>query len=183
MRSPGRAALAGALVPLGTIAGHVVGYWLAGDDASFDGAHRHLRPTVWLTVAVAAAAVAWVTIRPVGSRSAPRLSWLVSGQLAGFFLLEAAEHVLAGHAFSELPGHPTLRWGLLAQIVSAGVLVLVTRLAGASGQRVRAFLSRTLATRGAPAARTRPGTPDAVRSILVVSAASERGPPPVLLIA
>lgn len=161
------------LAPLGVVSGHVVGYGLAGQEAALAGGHSHLGPLVWLGLALTGMSMAWVALRP---EEPPRRSWLVGIQLSSFLCLEASEQLLAGHSMVEFASEPSLYLGLVAQLATAGLLVLGMRLARSSGQRIRALLSRR--TLDLPAAN-RPWQPISIarRSLLVVSSASQRGPP------
>lgn len=173
-----RAGVAIALVPLGTVAGHAAGYLLAGRHASFAGDHVHLRPTSWLAVLGAVAALGWATVDRAGTgRNRPRLVALAGAQAGLFVGLEAVEHLTAGRGVGRLLSEPSVRWGLAAQVATAAALVLATVVARASGERVRALLSSR-----PPAGRTDTPTPapaasPTLRDLLPGSPASERGPP------
>ena len=67
---------------------------------------------------------------------------LLVAQVGLFGALEAAEHLHAGHDVHGLAAEPSFRWGVGAQLVSAGLLLLATRLARASGTAVRTRLAR-----------------------------------------
>lgn len=166
------------MVPCGTVAGHVVGYWLAGQHAGLNGDHSHLRSTAWFSSLAAVATLLIVGVRPRLGRARLPVAWLVGGQLGMFIGLEAAEHVGAGRDVTGLLSSPTLRWGLVAQLLTAGLLVGASRLAEVSGQRVRALLSGrarpglSTSRRSTPARRG-----DPLRSSMLAWSASERGPP------
>lgn len=181
MRLPARVAVVAALAPLGTIAGHVAGYRLAGHEATLDVSHTHLRPVAWLALALGTAAIAVFILRPRSSGS-PRAVWLVAVQVGLFFCLEAAEHLLAGHGLLDVTSDPSFGWGLVAQIASAGLLVLGARVARTSGERLRALLLRRAET---PPPVGQSWHPSAVagRSVVLASPASERGPPLALFVA
>ena len=178
MRPPHRAAfLIVAVVPLGTVAGHVAGYVLAGQHAGLDGGHSHLRPLAWVTAVTALAGLGWVAAaRSAGSVRLP-VAGLAAAQAALFVVLEAAEHVAGGHGLERLLAEPGLRWGLAAQVATAALLVVATSLARASGDRVRALLGGHTARRPAAVAAAAPAGRTCVRSLIVVWSASERGPP------
>ena len=180
---PRHRAVVVAVSPLGTIAGHVVGYRLAGHGASLDGSHAHLRPGAWLAVALAVAALAWVAVSGRGGRTRASLTLLASGQLASFVVLEAAEQLVGGHGVGHLPGDPSFRWGLAAQVVAAAVLVLAVGVARATGERVRAVMTsgKPSVTIGATPPPFRPIATPALRSLTVATAVSERGPPRLLV--
>lgn len=167
-----------ALVPLGTLGGHALGYLAAGREASFTGAHSHLRPTLWLALAASAGGVAALALAGGGrGRRCPRTSTLALAQVGLFCVLEAGEHVHAGHHVDSLAADPSFRWGLAAQLVSAGLLVLVARLARASGELVRECLARRRVVprplRGLRWRHLDPSLPSAGSA----SSVSERGPP------
>ncbi|HEX2701597.1 MAG TPA: hypothetical protein VHM89_15460, partial [Acidimicrobiales bacterium] len=134
MRPPRRAAaVALALVPLGTVAGHVVGYSLADRSAAFDGSHSHLRPTTWLAAVLALGAVGWVASGRDGHRARVRVGWMAAAQAALFVVMEAVEHLTAGHGITHLLAEPALRWGVGAQVVTGAALVATAMIARASG--------------------------------------------------
>lgn len=181
VRPPHRAALVTvALVPLGTVAGHVAGYVLAGQHAGLDGGHSHLRPLAWVTAAAALAGLGWVAA--AGPSRAVRLpaAGLATAQVSLFVLLESAEHVAGGHGLGHLLAEPGLRWGLAAQLATAAVLVLATSLARASGDRVRALFAGRPRRRSAEPTFV-PASFAVLRRLLLVSSASERGPPHALV--
>lgn len=178
MRPLSRAAVVAlALVPLGTIAGHAAGYELAGRHASFDGSHSHLRPGAWLTAVVAVAALGWIATGRGDGMRRPRLVGLAGGQAVAFLVLEAAEHVVGGHGLGHLLADPSFRWGLVAQVAVAAVLVLATAFARATGERVRALLSGRSRAVGAPPPAAASCVTAAHCGLTVVSPATERGPP------
>ena len=181
MRPHHRAVLVAAS-PLGTIAGHVVGYRLAGHGASLEGSHAHLRPGAWLAVALAVAALVWVAVSGRGGRTRASLTLLAGGQLASFVVLEAAEQLVGGHGVGHLPGDPSFRWGLAAQVVAAGALVLALSAARATGERVRAVMAgKPSIAIGATPPPFRPRATPSLRSLTVATAVSERGPPSLLV--
>lgn len=167
-----------ALVPLGTLGGHALGYLAAGQEAAFTGAHSHLRPTLWLALAASAAAVAAMAVAGAeGGRLRPRTRTMVGAQVVLFGLLEAVEHLHAGHHLHSLAADPSFRWGLAAQLVSAGLLVLVAGLARASGQLVRECRARRqVVPRSTPRPRWHHVDPS-LPSARAASSVSERGPP------
>ena len=175
MRWPGRVPLVAALAPLGVVSGHVVGYGLAGQQAALAGTHTHLGPLGWIGLALTALVMAWVGLRPEEPRIARR-SWLVGIQLSSFLCLEAAEHLLAGRSIVELAAEPSLYLGLVAQVATAGLLVLAIRLARSSGQRLRALMSGRVLDMPAANMAWQPIS-IVRRSLVVVSSASQRGPP------
>lgn len=170
-----------ALVPSGAVAGHVLGYLVAGQDAALRGTHSHLRPAAWAAAALAATALGCLAmLRPVSRRDGPRLGSLVSAQVALFALVEAGEHVLGGHGATSFVKDPSFRWGVLAQLVSAAVLIGAARMARATGERVRALLARR--PRSLSLTSRQP-----LRPVRVVvgrrrsgSSVTERGPPRLL---
>ena len=153
MRVPRRSVVV-ALVPAGAIAGHVLGYLLAGEDAALHGGHSHLRPAAWVAAGATAAVLACLALARPGREPRPvRLASLVTAQVVLFGVVEAGEHLVAGHGPVSIVVSPSFRWGVLAQLLSGAVLVLAARLARASGVRVRSIL-----------ARRRPRPPAPVRS-------------------
>lgn len=172
-----RAAILLALVPVGTIVGHVVGYGIAGEHPGLTGDHSHLSPVVWPASILALATLAWLGVG--GRRLANRLplAWVVAGQATLFVALEAAEHLVRGQALHHVLTEPALRWGLLAQVATAAVLIAVAASARASGERIRALLSRRSHRTAQPAVSAVSANPVAIRSLVFASPASERGPP------
>lgn len=176
------------MVPAGTVAGHVLGYLMAGEDAGLHGAHSHLRPAAWVAAGLTAAALAAVAVaRPTPTpttgrgRGRPRVSWLVAGQVLAFGLLEAAEHLGSGHGALSFVADPSFRWGVAAQLVSAALLIAAAGLARTSGQRVRALLARRPVARRRAVRRSWPALRAEVRRPSSSwSAVSERGPPRLL---
>lgn len=138
-----RRAVVVAMVPAGTIGGHVLGYLMAGEDAALHGAHSHLRPAAWVALAATAAALACVAlVRSRPGRERVPLCPLVAAQVGLFAVVEAGEHALTGHGAASVVTDPSFRWGVLAQLLSGAVLVLACRVARVSGDRVRALLAR-----------------------------------------
>ena len=168
------------LAPLGTVAGHVAGYAVAGEHAAFDGSHAHLRPTTWLTVVAACAALAWVATGRAGAGARPRLGRLAAAQIAAFVAVEAVEHLVAGGGVDALLHEPAVRWGLAAQVAVAAGLVVVTALARVSGVLVRTALSNRRRAVAATGSRW-PATAISAVPHRPCSSASERGPPTVLV--
>lgn len=175
MPSPGRALFVAALAPLGVVSGHVVGYGLASQQAALAGNHSHLGPMMWFGLGLTSLSMAWVALRPQETRI-PRGSWLVGIQLFSFLFLEASEQLVVGGSVVEFAAQPSFYLGLVAQAATAGLLVLGMRLARSSGQRIRELLSRRPVEGSAV---TRPWQPTSMvrRILLVVSSASQRGPP------
>jgi len=165
-------------VPIGTIGGHLAGYGVAGEPAGLSGGHSHLAPAAWLASVAALAALGWVAGARGPRRDRINLAWLAAGQATLFVAVEGAEHVAAGHGLGHLLGDPALRWGLAAQVVTAGALVVAALVARASGERVRALLAGPDAPRGdADEALLRPAAAAAVRTLPAVSSAGPRAPP------
>lgn len=178
MRPPHRAALLTiSLVPLGTIAGHVAGYVLAGQHAGLDGGHGFLRPLAWVTAVTALGGLGWVATARSGRVVRLPVAGMATAQASLFLILEAAEHVAGGHGLERLATEPGLRWGVAAQVATAAALVLAISLARASGDRVRALLSGRPSRRSAALAPAGPTAGTLVRGLILVSSASERGPP------
>ena len=171
------ALLAAALVPLGTIGGHVAGQVLAGGPAGLDGSHSHLRPATWITALAALAALGWIGAARSSRTARLPLSMLAVGQAVLFLGLEAGEQLVGGHALGHLPSDPAVRWGLVAQLATAALLVAAVSAARASGRCVRALLGTRTVPGGRPAEVGRPTGAGALRSLLLGSPASERGPP------
>ncbi len=166
------------LVPCGAIAGHVIGYLVAGESAGLNGGHGHLKPAAWLAGFAATAALVLVAARPGEGRTRFSLVWLAGGQMAVFLGLEMAEQVADGHGPVGLLWSPSFRWGLVAQVLTATMLVVAARLSRASGERVRALLSSRASLVGPRRGSSWPRSPSAFHnSIILASPASERGPP------
>ena len=173
-----RPALAAGLVPCGAIAGHVVGYVMAGEPDRLHGSHGHLQPAAWVAGVVATVVLVLVAARPRGGSAGPRLRWVAAGQMAAFSALEVAEHVVAGHGAAGLLTSPSFRWGLLAQVLTATALVAAANASRASGERVRALLSARRRVGGAAPRLPWPRSGRASQdSVILASPASERGPP------
>lgn len=165
-------------MPCGVIAGHAIGYLMAGESAGFNGSHGHLLPVAWLAGFAATAALVLVASRHGERRTRRSLVWLTGGQMAVFLGLEIAEQLAAGHGLVELLWTPSFRWGLAAQLVTATVLVVAATLSRASGERLRALLSSRSILVGPQRRSSWPRTPSVhYDSILLASPASERGPP------
>jgi hypothetical protein len=167
-----------ALVPLGTVLGHVLGYAAAGRDAALAGSHGHLRLALWPAVAATVAALAVVALgHRASGRRGLRLSGLLVAQVGLFAGIEAVEHLHAGHGVLSVVAEPAVLWGLGAQLLSAALLVTACRLAHTTGRLVRARLGR----RPAPARAVRRRIPcQPLRWISaggIGSSVSERGPP------
>lgn len=178
MRSPRCAALglAVALSPLGTIAGHVAGYGVAGDGLG--AGHAHLRPAAAVAALAAAAALAWVATSRRAGGARPPLAWLAGGQALAFVALEAGERAAAGHGVGGLVADPAFLWGLGAQAAVAALLLVAAAIARTTGVRVRAALS---CRRRAPAPVPPPSpfatTVSVLRAAPPASPVTERGPP------
>jgi hypothetical protein len=169
-----------ALVPLGTILGHALGYAAAGQDFRLSGTHGHLLPALWPAAAAMVVALGSVTLAGAVPGRGLRTSWLLGAQVVAFALLEGLEHLHGGHHGLSVVAEPAFRWGLGAQLLSAGLLVMVTRLAHASGQLVRSRLARRPAPPAPPAAAARRSWGRAGQSVptgATASSVSERGPP------
>ena len=182
VRSPRRAGLlvVAALLPLGTIGGHVAGDLVAGQSVGFDGSHSHLRPAAWFTATAAAIALGWLAGTRSGRPARLPLWALAAGQSLFFLGLEGGEYLLGGHRLADLAADPGVRWGLVAQLATAAVLVGVAAAARYSGDRVRAFLAAR--RRPAPRRATRLATPVvALCTRLPWSPATSRGPPPLVV--
>ena len=166
------------LVPCGAIAGHVIGYLMAGESAGLHGSHGHLQAAAWLAGVAASAALVLVAARPCEGRTRFSLVWLAGGQMAVFLGLEIAEQVATGNGAVGLLWSPSFRWGLVAQVLTATMLVVAARLSLASGERVRALLSSRASLVEPERGSSWPRTPSAFHnSIILASPASERGPP------
>lgn len=167
-----------ALLPLGILLGHSTGYALAGE-------HTHGYMTGgWLWAAPGLAAVAavgvfaWAGLQGDPLRQCPRLSPVIAVQGVVFFGQESVEHLVQGHGLSHLLASPTLRWGLVAQVITATVLIVASCFALATGRRLRTLLGR-LSTRARPRPWVpRPAMAAALSDAVTGSPASERGPPP-----
>lgn len=180
MRLPRRTlVVAAALVPVGTLAGHVAGYLAAGRHPGVDGGHGHLRPGAWLATLAALVALGWLAAARGPVRTRVPLGPLAAGQAVLFVGLESAEHLVWGHGLGRLWAEPALRWGLAAQVVAASLLVAAAAVARATGDRVRALLFRRRPVVTAAAAPV--DAASAVRGATLASPASERGPPRALV--
>lgn len=168
-----------ALLPAGTIAGHAVSYLLAG-RLSHGGVHGYLPVTGWLLALAALAGLVWFAWSVDGVRSIPRLLPFTAAQLALFLVQESVEGLLEGQAVGATLEAPVIRYGIAAQLILAVTIVVAARLAAVGGSRLRAALaSRRGWWRGMPGAAPPPVVTRYAETLLV-SLATERGPPLLL---
>ena len=172
--------------PAGVLGGHAIGY-LAAPGPDGGGAVHHGYLSVALAVAVpfAIMAVAWAaTVGAGGIRDVPQpprpvpLGPLLVAQWVLFTGQEAAEHAVSGHGLTAALHSPALWWGLGAQVVTAGAILVLLRASAATGALLVAVLGsgRPMALRRQPwhpdrPPRRLPPSPVALRSA--------RGPPAV----
>jgi hypothetical protein len=179
---PARSTPAVLAVPAAVLAGHGLGYLLAGSGHGGSHAlHHGYLPAVAL-VAAPALAVALVVAavasgRPGAGRRHPaaHVPFLVRAQWTVFLAQEVVEHAVAGDALGVV-GSPALWLGLAAQVAVAAATGLLLTAASWAGGRAVAGLGSV--PRWPAPAREWPmlpvGTP--VADALLVTA-SPRGPP------
>lgn len=177
-----RSLLALLVVPAAVLAGHGLGYELAGSGhaASHPVDHGYLPTAAAVALPAAVAALLWVAAGLGGHRDgaparAPSVVFLVAAQWVLFASLELIEHAAAGEV-AAVVASPALWLGLLSQVAVAAATALLLRAAssvGAHAVTVRCAAGRRLAPSPGwlPAPVARPKAP------LVVAAVSSRGPP------
>lgn len=173
------------LVPGGFVAGHELGYQAAaalGATPVPASAHGYLGAVLLVAAPFAFAAVARSLLAGYRDELPPvRWSTLAGAQVALFLAVELAEHAAAGLSPAGTLAEPAVLLGLVAQVVVAALLVLVTRSTHEVAAAVAASRRCRLPLR--PPARpwrTVHGAP--VPAVVPVSSLSRRGPPvsPVL---
>jgi hypothetical protein len=180
MRSA-RSARAVLVVPAAVLAGHWLGYALAGNGhhGAQPVAHGYLPAAVAVALPALVAAMAWAA---VGSRgwarsggSPPRVAPLVGAQWVVFSLQELVEHTIAGDAVGVVAS-PAVWLGLASQVAVAAATCLLLGAASSAGGRVVALLGRIVGP--VPPARGWWATPVIVpahRALRVT--VGSRGPP------
>ena len=192
MRPIGRISTAGSqpdrlavalLLPAGALAGHAAGYALAGSQGHAEPSHGYLPVVSAAALPLALAALAWFAYGGATRRRRPSLRPLLLGQPLLFLLQEVAEHLVSGHGLASLAHSPAVRAGMLAQVVIAGIGLLLVWAARATGRAAAASLVRR---RGGWCVRPpalRPPAVRAARSRPRCTLASERGPPSLSFLA
>jgi hypothetical protein len=169
------------VVPAAVLAGHWIGYALAGDGHHGAGAvgHGYLPAAVAVALPALVAALVWVAVgsggwaRPRGSP--PRVAPLVGAQWAVFVVQELTEHALAGDALGVVAS-PAVWLGLASQVAVAAATCLLLGASSRAGDRVVAVLGRTV--RSVPPARGWWATPALVPAYRTpLRPVGSRGPP------
>lgn len=169
------------LVPGGFVAGHELGYQGAsalGAPPVAAGGHGYLGALVLIGTPFAFAALARSLLAGYRGELPPvRWSTLAAAQLALFGLVELGEHLHAGLSPAETLAQPAVLLGLAAQLVVAGLVVLILRSSHEAAAAVAAARSRrsthpriTAGSWGTPLWAPLPAT-------VPVSSLSRRGPP------
>lgn len=170
------------LVPGGFVAGHELGYQgasLLGATPVAAGGHGYLATLVLVGVPFAFAAVARSLLAGLRDELPPvRWVTLAGGQVAVFSAVELAEHARAGLSPVATLTEPAVVLGLAAQLVVAGLLVLVARSSRQVAVAVASAARRRRPGRWRPAVQHWGAAPAAPAPALVaVSSLSRRGPP------
>lgn len=168
------------MLPAGTIAGHAASYLLSG-RRPHGGVHGYLDFACWPVALAALGALAWFAGSRQGARWTPRSLPFAAAQVGLFLFQEVVEGLVDGRGPGASLAAPTVRYGVVVQLVLAVGMVLLTRVAVAGGARLRA------ATLGRPAWRPKhpavlPPAAECRRvGMVVASPVSERGPPTLLV--
>lgn len=168
------------VAPLGVVAGHAAGYWLAHPDAAARAhalaGHGWLPALATLGAGPALATLAGVTVdgaRRRRHRPAP-VALLAALQVGLFVGIELVEHVAGGAGLVGALREPGLWFGLPAQVLFAVLGALVLRAAHAVG--AAAARARRTARRRRPPRLA--ATPTVVRvTATLPSPLRRRGPP------
>lgn len=171
------------LIPAGGLVGHGAGYALAGSHPHAEPGHGYLAAVATVAVPLAVAALVWQACQGATRARRPSLGPLLVAQPLLFLGQEGLEHFLAGHGMASLAQSSAVRVGVVAQVVVAAMTLLVVHAARATGRAVAATLLRTW-----PGRRTSPSILRSPASTPVVSRArrtrvTERGPPPLPVLA
>lgn len=184
MRSA-RASLVVLVAPAGVVAGHGLGYLLAGADAPGSHAvdHRYLPVAVSVAVPLVVGALLWAAAHPgrtgrAGHRRQVPLGPLVAAQWILFTGQELVEHAAAGHAAGLLHSR-ALWWGLGAQVVVAAASALLLSASALVGARAVHVARLGPARLVPPLVSTRPNVGTRrLRAAVLCSTITSRGPPP-----
>jgi hypothetical protein len=168
----GRVTLA-LMMPAGVLAGHALGYGVAGPHAGHD--HHGYLPAAGAAAAVLALAALFAAAAGPG-RGHIRLSHLVAAQAAAFATQEVIEHAAAGHGAAAVLESPAVWLGLAAQVATALCAALVVASASAAGAVLLAARPAD-AARALPAPTWLPPAADPFPAGVVLLAAGPRGPP------
>lgn len=174
---PRRTAI-GLLVASGTLAGHTIGYRLAGGGAwSAEGAHGYLGPVT--AIVVPAAILGFLVLAVSTARSVTdtpvRLRTLLALQFACFLGQEAFERIAAGqsHHVHTLLAEPAIILGLVAQVVVATALWVAVW----AGRHVARRLLGTERTLPEPFSPAPLGAATVLPALAYASPVMLRGPP------
>jgi hypothetical protein len=171
------------LIPAGALAGHAAAYAAAGSHAHAEPGHGYLTAVAAMAVPLAVAALVWHACQGATRERRPSLGPLLVAQPLLFLGQEGLEHLLTGHGVAWLAQSPAVRVGVVAQVVVAAMTLLLVQAARAAGRAIAATLLRTW-----PGRHTRPSIPRPPASTSAVARArrtrvSERGPPPLPVLA
>ena len=167
------------LTPVGVVCTHLLAYVLPHAEPGTGVTHHHLAPLALVTVLLALGALGAVAVRAArGNAVELRLGVLAAAQAALYAAVEVPETLLGGGSLLEAVTAPTLRSGLLVQLVVAWALVRVVRVTVAVGQR----LSRQpRALPLAPAPVWHCSAPRQIGRRHHLTPATRRGPPQTLI--
>ncbi|MGH9001162.1 MAG: hypothetical protein ACRDY7_17425 [Acidimicrobiia bacterium] len=167
------------LLPAGMISGHAASYLLAGRPPH-GGVHDYLDLACWPAALLALGALAWFAGSTRRARWIPGSVPFAAVQVGVFVVQETVEGLVDGRNLAASLLTATVGYGVAAQLVLGMAAVLLARLAVAAGARLR-----TVLWPGWPRCPKSPAILPAASASrwvgrLVVSPASERGPPPLL---
>jgi hypothetical protein len=169
------------LVPGGFVAGHELGYQGAsalGAPPVTAGGHGYLSALVLIGAPFAFAALARSLLAGFRGELPPvRWTTLAGAQVALFALVELGEHVHAGLSPAQTLAQPAVLLGLAAQILVAGLVVLILRSSHEAAAAVAAARSRRGARRWATTRTWAAPRPVPLPVTVPVSSLSRRGPP------
>lgn len=181
MRST-RSGLAVLLAPAGVLAGHALGYLLAGSGHTGAHAvdHGYLPTAAAVAVPAVLAAVVW-TVLGADRREGPgmargcSLRFLVVAQWTLFVGQELVEHAATGDA-ARVVASPALWLGLVSQVAVAAAAMLFLSAASWVGGRVVAFRSGSVSSLSPAPPWPLAAEPHPVTGMLLATVSS-RGPP------
>ncbi len=168
-----------AAIALGHVSSYAVAHPVAAERAAALAGHGHLAPLLALGVLAGSFGLGLVAAeRRNGVTVTVRYRDLLVWGVAGFWGIEVVERLVHGH-LDRLLTEPAVAIGVLAQVVVAGFLAVLARLAADVGAALPAPRPRSVLLPAAPAGWTpRPRTE--VRTPSLTDATRRRGPPVLL---